>query len=342
MLVHHKKLNMETFLGHFYLWCFFCEELPLPIPWVEQIVPFVLAQWNVIKGGVDTITKLLWLNMYDPPSNTPESHAIARLILLGCVVMHRLNHFFTSKNYIKKGYPYLSHFRKAASERCTFHAMPLQIVQAMMLSTLMPVVVSPGSLLSKITGVHTWTKDTRTIEVAWGATSTGAIPQWSVEKKYSKIDPPKPTEVQVLQCMAKCNGVPVYRVNMVTKSNKGFGSQSRCVECRLTNIFCFICKKWLCDPQLPANYSDDTSSDQSSFKTPLMMGMSPEKKKPSVPSILVGKNPTKLHFNQAGLWLKDRKTPLMKLMMIMTPCVAMSNSLQCNALVVSVSKVSIV
>jgi hypothetical protein len=146
---------METFLGHFYLWCYLCEELPLPIPRVEQIVPSTLAQWNVIKGGVDTITKLLWLNMYDPPSNTPESHAIARLILLGCVVMHRLNHFFTSKNDIKKGYPYLSHFRKAASERCTFHAMPLQIVQAMTLSTLMPVVVSPGSLLSKITGAHT-------------------------------------------------------------------------------------------------------------------------------------------------------------------------------------------
>jgi hypothetical protein len=48
--------------------------------------------------------------------------------------------------------------------------------------------------------------------------------------------------------------VPVYRVDMKTKSNKGTGSRGYCVECnRLTNVFCIVCKKWLCDPQLAAN-----------------------------------------------------------------------------------------
>ncbi len=48
--------------------------------------------------------------------------------------------------------------------------------------------------------------------------------------------------------------MPVYRVDMKTKSNKGAGSRGHCVECNhLTNLFCIIYKKWLCNPQLAAN-----------------------------------------------------------------------------------------
>jgi hypothetical protein len=62
---------------------------------------FQSLNWNelflTIKGGLDKITKLLWLNMYDTPCNTPQSHAVARMLLLGNVVVHRLCHFFTAK-----------------------------------------------------------------------------------------------------------------------------------------------------------------------------------------------------------------------------------------------------
>ena len=86
VLAHHKTLNMESFLGHFYLWSYICRKLILPIPQMEQIIPFVLSQWNAIKGGSDTITKLLCLNMYDPPYNVPRGHAIARMIFLRHVI----------------------------------------------------------------------------------------------------------------------------------------------------------------------------------------------------------------------------------------------------------------
>jgi hypothetical protein len=82
-----------------------------------------------MKGGSDTIPKLLWLNMYDPPCNAPQSHAIAGMILLGCVVVHRLNHFFTAKDN-REEYPLLKHFCKVASERSTFHITLLQIVDS--------------------------------------------------------------------------------------------------------------------------------------------------------------------------------------------------------------------
>jgi hypothetical protein len=89
--------------------------------------------------------------------------------------------------------------------------------------------------------------------VAWGSTTTGATPQRQVKKWYTIIKA-KPSEILVHAHMKECTGVPVYRVDMITKSKKGAGSRGRCAECnRLTNVFCIICKKWLCDPQLAGN-----------------------------------------------------------------------------------------
>ncbi len=83
-----------------------------------------------------------------------------------------------------------------------------------------------------------------------------------MEKCYATNIPTEPSKVMAFECMLKCNGVPVYRVNMESKSNKGVGSQSRCVACgMLTNIFCIVCKKWLYNPQSTANRSDGNSDD---------------------------------------------------------------------------------
>ncbi len=84
-LADHKALDIESLLGYFYLWRYVSTRLPLPIPQLERIIPFAVSQWNSIKGGSDTITKLLWSNMYDPPCNTPQSHAIGRMLLVGSV-----------------------------------------------------------------------------------------------------------------------------------------------------------------------------------------------------------------------------------------------------------------
>ncbi len=252
---------MESFLGHFYLWRYVCNKLDLPIPQLERIIPFVLSQWNAIKGGSDTITKLLCLNMYDPPCNTPQSHAIARMILLGCVILHRLNLFFTSKEDLDEGYPSLKRFRKASSERGTFYNTLLQIVNVLkqreILSPSSPVISS-----SVITGAHTRKTDTRAMEVAWGTMTARGTPQRSVKKWYEGIHPTTTAEIAVHERMADCTGVPVYRVDMKTKSNRVAGSRGRCVECsHIMNFFCILCKKWLCDPQLAANCSIMQSDD---------------------------------------------------------------------------------
>ncbi len=256
VLDNHKTINLETFLGYFYLWRYVSTKLPLPIPKLERIIPFVMSQWNAIKGGSDTITKLLWLNIYGPPCNTPQSHAIARMLLIGNVIVHRLNHFFTAKSDLDLSYPSLKHFRNAASKRSSFHDTLLLIVHAIKSRDLLPPILIP-SLPVVTEGVHTRRTDTTMKAVAWGAMSIGATPHKQVKKWYLS-DPTTFQDLSVHERMRNCLGVPVYRVDMKTKDNKGRGSRSNCAECgRITNTFCIKCKTWLCNPQLAANRGSD-------------------------------------------------------------------------------------
>jgi hypothetical protein len=164
VLDDNKTINIESFFGYFYLWIYISKKMPLPIPQLERIIPSVLSKWNAIKGGSDTITKLLWSNMYDPPCNTPQSHAIARMLLLGNVIVHRLNHFFTAKSDLFT-YPSLKHYQKAASSRSTFHDTLLQVVQALKCQNV-PFDVSLSVTSSVSTGALTRQNDTRTKGVA--------------------------------------------------------------------------------------------------------------------------------------------------------------------------------
>jgi hypothetical protein len=92
--------------------------------------------------------KLLWLNTYDPPCDTPQSHAVARMILLGAIVIHRLNQFFTAKDGLDF-HPSLKHFRNAASKRSSFHETLLQIVHSIKHRSIRPI----SSLSSSSTNV---------------------------------------------------------------------------------------------------------------------------------------------------------------------------------------------
>jgi hypothetical protein len=310
VLASSKTINFESFLGYFHLWSYVCEKLPLPIPQLERIIPYVLSQWNAIKGGLDTITKLLWLNMYDPPCNTPQSHAIARMLLLGNVIVHRLSHFFTAKMDLSSSYPSLKHFRKAASSRSTFHDTLLQIVNFLKKKDK----TSDSSIIGEspsliITGALTRQNDTRTKTVPWGTLSTGATPQRDVQKWYKTINPTRPEQMLVYQRMMECKGVPVFRVDTKTKSRRGNGSRGLCVEChRSTNMFCIVCKKWLCDPQLAANRSDSeklATDDPKYITISFDDGKMTEKKKRSVPYFPVGTSPIKLPLKQMELWHGD-------------------------------------
>jgi hypothetical protein len=114
-------------------------------------------------------------------------------------------------------------------------------------------------------GIFMRRTDTRMKAVAWGTVSSVATPQRRV-KEWCTKNPRNDAEEIVHSQMKSCTGVPVYRVVIKTKSNKGSGSRGCCAECNMqTNIFCIVCKRWLCDPQLAANRSQKNGCNQPKF-----------------------------------------------------------------------------
>ncbi len=193
---------MEGFLGYFFLWSYASTRLTLPIPQLERIIPFTVSRWNSMKGGSDTLTKILWHNMYDSPCNTPQAHAVARMFLLGNIIIHRLNHLFMAKSDLDSGYPSLRHFCNAANKRSSFHnTLPL-IVHAIKNRSSNNIAFSPSSSITE--GALTRKKDTRTRSVTWGTTTTGATPQQNVNKWYSTV-PTKPAEAILHARMRDCS-----------------------------------------------------------------------------------------------------------------------------------------
>ena len=65
-------VDYESFLGHFALWKYITTKIQGPLPHVERIIPFLFAKWNCLKGGSDTITKLIWFAIKALPVKSPQ------------------------------------------------------------------------------------------------------------------------------------------------------------------------------------------------------------------------------------------------------------------------------
>jgi hypothetical protein len=65
-------VDYESFTGHFALWRYVTTKIAGPLPHVERIIPFLFAKWNCLKGGSDTITKLIWFSMQALPVKSPQ------------------------------------------------------------------------------------------------------------------------------------------------------------------------------------------------------------------------------------------------------------------------------
>jgi hypothetical protein len=59
ILAENKSIDVKSFMGYFYLWKYVSTKLPLPIPHLERIIPYVVSRWNSIKGGSNAITALI-------------------------------------------------------------------------------------------------------------------------------------------------------------------------------------------------------------------------------------------------------------------------------------------
>eukprot|EP00978_Attheya_sp_CCMP212_P011482 scaffold28323_cov49-Attheya_sp.AAC.2 len=95
-------MDFESFQGHFAMWKYISTRIQAPIPRVLRILPLFFSTWNSLKGGSDTITKLLWYANCPVPFKSPQASAISRMFLLGAVVTHRIFQITSGKKDIEK------------------------------------------------------------------------------------------------------------------------------------------------------------------------------------------------------------------------------------------------
>ena len=118
-LLKHVKMSKHAFQCYLGLWreLNVTKEMEYPLPPIARIVPLVVAIWNTLKGGGDTITKLDDICQERLGIRTESNVATARDLLNLGVVFHRCNQMISSKD--PEEYPTLYHWRDAASHRST-------------------------------------------------------------------------------------------------------------------------------------------------------------------------------------------------------------------------------
>jgi hypothetical protein len=67
-----KELDFESFQGHLALWKFVSNKIAAPLPRLARILPLVFSTWNSLKGGSDTMTKLIWHAHSHVPFKSPQ------------------------------------------------------------------------------------------------------------------------------------------------------------------------------------------------------------------------------------------------------------------------------
>lgn len=124
----------EALYGTVKLWqAMFSDITILPYPVLKRIIPATHAQWNITKGGSDTITKIVDECFLNPPKQHTnfESVAVSRCISNLLATVLKLLHVTTAKDDLVSSYSTLQHYRNASSKRATFKSMLRRVYKLM-------------------------------------------------------------------------------------------------------------------------------------------------------------------------------------------------------------------
>ena len=250
IIVAGGALDMSSFLQWLALWRLVRLTWLPPLPPIARILPRNLSNWNTVKGGSDTITKLLWTAMYAPPNKKPQLAAVSRILLLSLVSIHRLNHLATAKSDVKSNYKLLRHFRHAANERFSFYESLLAVSTCQAFASVLEEVAGLNhrgqkrQLLSSPppTNNHDSSReddDNDDIMLA-GVPITGVTPKRKIMNQYQWLDQKKDstttlsaTTLAVLDRRMNCTGqlVNAYKQTCGMCALCGLESYSYCLVC---------------------------------------------------------------------------------------------------------------
>eukprot|EP00542_Grammatophora_oceanica_P001818 CAMPEP_0194065850 /NCGR_PEP_ID=MMETSP0009_2-20130614/85696_1 /TAXON_ID=210454 /ORGANISM="Grammatophora oceanica, Strain CCMP 410" /LENGTH=642 /DNA_ID=CAMNT_0038718741 /DNA_START=1379 /DNA_END=3307 /DNA_ORIENTATION=+ len=90
-------------------------KLKLPIPRIARVIPRVFAEWNVKKGGSDTVTQLIDSVYLGPPILRSQTVLVARYFMIYGVGLHQLQKVGSSDDV--EVYVTVEAYRNAATQR---------------------------------------------------------------------------------------------------------------------------------------------------------------------------------------------------------------------------------
>jgi hypothetical protein len=252
--------SVKTTLG---LWRAFNVEpashIKFPLPKCDKIIPYPHSFWNTVKGGSDTITKLIDTVEEQLGVRTPSSCTSARLMLLFVVAYQRALQVMTSKEDLE-AYGTLYHFRHAASRRFpVFKVLDLigdmfqeqsgkQAILALKGNE--DVIFQDESSLNPTTPVMRRSRRQGAVDIQSKENWIPQVAHAITPGKGNKKGNAKPTTKSIahsLRCEECIGLVPVARIEEPSKRGKVGPIRRRCDICKTqTNMFCLGCKRFLC------------------------------------------------------------------------------------------------
>ena len=277
-----KDLDFESFQGHFALWNYVSNKIPGPLPRLARILPLVFSTWNSLKGGSDTVTKLICHANSLVPVKSPQvrkstyaspyffdripsqpnpsctilktvllqASAISRIFLLGAIVTNRIYQICTAQKDVDQ-YPSLLHYRDANNHRATIREGLRLMGRAWRLSA--EASVPPQS--AAINAPRRALRSTANVDQReWGAAAVGNTPARNVRTFY-EADPKNINQKAVHERRKNCRGLVMFRTFRDKSGQvhpKGAGARGACAFCKkpLTNVWCAGCHTWLCGPHI--------------------------------------------------------------------------------------------
>jgi hypothetical protein len=265
VVVAGAPLDMHSFLQWLALWRIVQLTWLPPLPPIARIIPRNLSNWNAVKGGSDTITKLLWTVMNHPPNDHPQSAVVSRILLLAFISIHRLNHIATAKaGDAKINYKSLRHFRHASNQRSSLYGTLLAITKcsAFALPDTRPAGFNRSGHKCRAVSSPSARQVGAGAEISSGVTLaavpvTGSTPKRVVMHQYqcfSQQDSAtlSPNTHEVLERRICCPG------NMIRSVGKN-AIRGNCIVCQQDCYsYCLLCHTYCHDTKLYPGAEEDT------------------------------------------------------------------------------------
>ena len=243
---------MYSFMMDIKLWQDVHGNFSFPVPRVKHIIPNVFSEWNDIKGGSDSTTQLVARCQYCVPNNENQSHAVARMLSLAAVDIHRLYQVSSAKANLNF-YSCLKRFRDSASERTSFKKTQFMVVSYAAATSSVPDVTPTPSPTQPSVQERSSRSQAGIEKISIPFVLTNKTPQRNVHAKYAEMEErlvsgrlDRASQI-VLERSNKCVGMPVKRTDKEGKPG-GKGARGTCALCGAdTHNFCLLCKQWLCN-----------------------------------------------------------------------------------------------